>query len=319
MRGLLLAAALGCAALFPIGTNAQDYPNRAVRVVVPFPAGSTPDQVARIAGQQLQEALGQAFVIDDKPGAQGAIAATEVAKSPRDGYTLLLGTNTTQAQNPGLFRKLSYDPAKDFTPVARISMTSLMLVVKPDFPAKNLGEFLAYARAKPGELTSGYGSAAGRIATGMVEAMGKVKMLSVPYKGVPQAAMDVISGQISFTFVDFAIGLAQMKGGKLKVLAVTSSSRTPLAPEIPALSEELPGFEFSPWYGLVAPAGTPRAVVQRLYDALKREMAKPEVSSRFTSLGLEAALIGPDEFDTFSKSELAKWTARIKEAGIPPE
>jgi tripartite-type tricarboxylate transporter receptor subunit TctC len=152
-----------------------------------------------------------------------------------------------------------------------------------------------------------------------VEAMGNVKVLSVPYKGVPQAAMDVISGQISFTFVDFAIGLAQMKGGKLKVLAVTSTARTPLAPEIPALAEELPGFEFSPWYGLIAPAGTPRAVVNRLYEATRREMMKPEAASRFTSLGLELSLLGPDEFDAFIKSELIKWTARIKQAGIPPE
>jgi tripartite-type tricarboxylate transporter receptor subunit TctC len=316
MKRLLLALIL----LGATGTAlAQDYPSRPVRIVVPFPAGSTPDQVARITGQQLQEALGQAFVVDSKPGAQGAIAAGEVAKSPRDGYTLLLGTNTTQAQNPGLFKKLSYDPARDFTAVARISSTSLMLVVKPDFPARSLAEFLAHARAHPGELTSGYGSAAGRIATGMMEAMGNVKMLSVPYKGVPQAAMDVISGQISFTFVDFAIGLAQMKGGKLKVLAVTSAARTPLAPEIPALAEELPGFEFSPWYGLVAPAGTPRAVVNRLYEAARKEMAKPEVAARFTSLGLETSLLGPDEFDVFMKSELAKWTARIKQAGIPPE
>jgi tripartite-type tricarboxylate transporter receptor subunit TctC len=194
-----------------------------------------------------------------------------------------------------------------------------MLVVKPDFAAQSLVGFLALARAHPGVLTSGYGSAAGRIATGMIESMAGIKFLSVPYKGVPQAAMDVISGQISFTFVDFAIGLAQMKGGKLRVLAVTSPVRTPLTPGIPAMAEELPGFEFRPWYGLVAPAGTPRAVVNRLYEAVGKEMARPEVAARFVSLGLETALLGPDQFNAFIKGELAKWTSRISEAGIPPE
>ncbi|MDB5581122.1 MAG: hypothetical protein JWR80_6298 [Bradyrhizobium sp.] len=312
---LLLAGAL----LIASAAQAQKYPAHAVRIVVPFPAGSAPDQTARIVGRELQNALGQSFVVDNKPGAQGAIAATEVAKSPNDGYTLLLTTNTTQAANVSLFKKLPYDPVKDFAPVTRIGGTALMLVVKPDFLAHNLKELIAYARANPDKLSAGYGSAATQVAIGMLQTQAKLHVLSVPYKGVPQTALDVMAGQISFSFVDAAIGLAQIKGGKLKALGVTSLTPNRLAPEIPLFAADLPGFDIGTWYGVVAPIGTPREVVLQLNDAIQKGVNRPDVRERFSTMGLEMMLQGPDEFDPFIRSEVVKWAARIKQAGIEPE
>jgi tripartite-type tricarboxylate transporter receptor subunit TctC len=316
---LLLPALAIAAGLAAAPALAQKYPTRAVRIVVPFPAGSAPDQTARIVGQELQTTFGQSFVVDNKPGAQGAIGAVEVAKSPADGYTLFLTTNTTQAANVSLFKKLPYDPLKDFTPVTRIGGTALMLVVRADFPQQTLKDLISYARANPDKLSAGYGSAATQVAIGMLQTQGRIKVLSVPYKGVPQTALDVMAGQISFSFVDAAIGLAQIKGGKLKALGVTSLTPNRLAPEIPLFASDLPGFEIGTWYGVVAPAGTPREVVLALNDAIQKGVNKPDVHERFSTMGLEMMLQGPDEFDPFIRSEITKWGTRIKQAGIQPE
>jgi tripartite-type tricarboxylate transporter receptor subunit TctC len=299
--------------------EAQNYPQRTVRIVVPFPAGSAPDQTARIVGQELQTLYGQTFVVDNKPGAQGAIGAVEAAKSPADGYTLFLTTNTTQAANVSLFKKLPYDPVKDFAPVTRLAGTALMLVVKPDFPAQNLRGLIDYARANPDKLSAGYGSSATQVAIGMLQTQGKLRVLSVPYKGVPQTALEVMAGQISFSFVDAAIGLAQTRGGKLKALGVTSLARNRLAPDLPTFAEDLPGFEISTWYGVVAPAGTPRDIVQQLNDAIQKSLGRNDMRERFASMGLEMMLQGPDDFDRFIRTEIGKWAVRIKEAGIVPE
>jgi tripartite-type tricarboxylate transporter receptor subunit TctC len=322
MNGRIRTAIVTCFGLLLVlaeAALAQSYPSRAVKVLVPFPTGSTPDSNARLAARQLQEALGQPFVVENRPGALGTIAAAEVARSAPDGYTLLLATNTTHAQNVSLYKQLSYDPVKDFAPVMRISTTALMLVVRADFPAQNLRQFLTYARAHTGELSAGYGSAAGRITIGMLKSLGAISVLEVPYKGVPQAVSDVLAGHVSFTFCDFAVGLAQIKGGKMRALGVTSPARTPLAPDLPALAEEMPGFELNPWYGLVAPAGTPRDVIGKLYDVTSRGIGKPEERARLATLGLDVAILGPDEFGEFIKKEIALWAKRIKDAGILPE
>src|SRR5688572_11523342 len=237
--------------------HAQTYPAKAVKLVVPFPAGSATDQIARVIGQQLQETLGQPFVVENKPGAQGAIAASEVARAAPDGYTLMVGTNTPLAANPSLFKKLNYDPAKDFAPIARLGTISFMIMVRPDFPAKNLKEFLSYSKNNPGKLSAGYGSAGSQVSQAMLRSMGRIDFIDVPYKGLPQAITDVLGGQVSFTFADLANALAQIKGGKLRGIAVTSQKRSALAPEIPAIAEELPGYELIAWFALVAPANTP--------------------------------------------------------------
>ena len=305
--------------LFAASAFAQTYPARPVKLVVPFPAGSATDQIARVMGQQFQEALGQPFVVENKPGAQGSIAATEVARAAPDGYTIMVTTNTPQAANVSLFKKLNYDPVKDFAPIARLGTISFMIMVRPDFPAKNFKEFLAHAKANPGKLSAGYGSAGSQVSQAMLRSMGGIDFVDVPYKGLPQAITDVLGGSIHFTFADLANALAQIKGGKLRGLAVTSQKRSPLAPDVPAIAEELPGYELIAWFALVAPANTPAPVVTRLHDVTVKSLAKPEVKARFDSLGTDVAPMNPQELGGFIRSEIEKWAKMAKAAGIQPE
>lgn len=300
-------------------TYSQAYPSRPVKLVVPFPAGSATDQIARVIGRELQESLGQPFVVENKPGAQGAIAATEVARAAPDGYTLMVTTNTPQAANVSLFKKLNYDPVKDFAPIARLGTISFMIMVRPDFPAKNFKEFLSHARANPGKLSAGYGSAGSQVSQAMLRSMGKIDFIDVPYKGLPQAITDVLGGSVSFTFADLANALAQIKGRKLRGIAVTSQKRSALAPDVPAIAEELPGYELIAWFALVAPAGTPAPVVSRLHDLTVKSLAKPEVAARFANLGTDVAPMNPEQLGGFIRSEIAKWAKMAKEAGIQPE
>lgn len=312
-----LAAAL--AASLPAIAAAQAYPNKPVKLVVPFPAGSATDQVARVTAQELQEALGQPFLIDNKPGASGAIGAEQVAKSPPDGYTILVTTNTTQAANPSLFKKLPYDPVKDFAPIVRLGTTSFMLMARPDYPARNLKDFLAHARANSGKLSGGYGSAGSQVSLAMIASMGKFDVTMVPYKGIPQAITDVLGGTLNFTFVDLANALAQLKGGKLQGIAVTSEKRTPLAPDVPAVAEALPGYELIAWMALMAPAGTPRDVIARVHDAAARSLAKPSFGEAFSRIGMDVGPMNSEQLARFIQLEIVKWAKLAKEAGIQPE
>lgn len=305
--------------LFISAATAQTYPSRPVKLIVPFPAGSATDQVARLTGAQLQEALKAPFVVENKPGAQGAIAAEQVAKSAPDGYTILVTTNTPQAANVSLFKRISYDPVKDFEPIARLGTTSFMLMVRPEFPAKNLKEFLAHVRSQPGKLSSGYGSSGSQVSQAMLKSMGRLDFVDVPYKGIPQAVTDVLGGTLSFTFVDLGNALAQAKGGKLRGLAVTSATRTPLAPEVPAIAEELKGYELIAWFALVAPAGTPKDIVQRIYEVSRQAISKNEIREKFAAIGTDVAPMNPAELGGFIKSEIVKWATLVKQAGIQPE
>jgi tripartite-type tricarboxylate transporter receptor subunit TctC len=305
--------------IFSLGANAQTYPSKPVKLVVPFPAGSATDQIARVLGNELQSALGQPFVVDNKPGAQGTIAAEGVAKSPPDGYTLMVSTNTPQAAAPALFKQLRYDPVKDFAPIARLGTISFMIMVSADFPAKDFKAFLAHARANPGKLSAGYGSAGSQVSQAMLRSMGKIDFVDVPYKGLPQAITDVMGGAISFTFADLANALAQMKGGKLRGIAVTSAKRSPLAPEVPAIAEELPGYELIAWFALMAPAGTPKEIVNTLHTTTAKALAKPDVAARFATLGTDVGVMNPVQLEAFIKSEIAKWSKMAKEAGIQPQ
>jgi tripartite-type tricarboxylate transporter receptor subunit TctC len=301
------------------GVHAQSYPNKPVKLVVPFPAGSATDQVARVLGNELQAALGQPFVVENKPGAQGTIAAEGVAKSAPDGYTLMVSTNTPQAAAPALFKQLRYDPQKDFAPIARLGTISFMLMVANDFPAKNFKEFLAHAKANPGKLSGGYGSAGSQVSQAMMRSMGKVDFVDVPFKGLPEAITNVLGGQISFTFADLANALAQQKGGKLRGLAVTSEKRSPLAPDVPAIAEELKGYELIAWFALMAPAGTPKEVLGRLSEATLASLKKKEIAERFANLGTDVGPMDSVQLEAFIKSEIAKWAKMAKEAGIQPQ
>jgi tripartite-type tricarboxylate transporter receptor subunit TctC len=305
--------------IFSLNVNAQSYPSKPVKLVVPFPAGSATDQIARVIGNELQGALGQPFVVDNKPGAQGTIAAEGVARSAPDGYTLMLTTNTPQAAAPALFKQLRYDPVKDFAPIARLGTISFMLMVAADSPAKNFKEFLAHARANPGKLSGGYGSAGSQVSQAMMRSMARIEFVDVPFKGLPEAITNVMGGQISFTFADLANALAQQKGGKLRGLAVTSEKRSPLAPGVPAIAEELKGYELIAWFALMAPAGTPKEIVAQLHGATAKALAKPDLVARFATLGTDVGLMDPAQLEGFIKAEITKWSRMAKEAGIQPQ
>ena len=309
---LALAGAAGSAA-------AQSFPTKPIRVVVPFPPGAGPDQLARLLSVPMQEVLGQPLVVENRAGAQGTIAATDVARANPDGHTLLMGTNTTQAANVGLFKKLAYDPLKDFAYVARLAQTSLILAVRSDFPATSAKEFIALAKAKRGELSGGFGSGGAQVSLGLLRSLGGIEFVEVPYKGIPIAVGEVVGGQIAFTFTDFTAGIGQWKAGRLKLLGVTSRNRSALAPEVPALAEDLPGFEITIWWGLMAPAGTPRDTVQRLSDAAISALNRPEVRQRLAGLSVDPAAMGPDDFTKFVGVEVPRWVKQIRDAGILPE
>jgi tripartite-type tricarboxylate transporter receptor subunit TctC len=298
---------------------AQTYPSHPVKLIVPFPAGSATDQIARVAGAELQAALKQPFVVENKAGAQGAIAAAEVAKAAPDGYTLMVTTNTPHAANVSLFKKLSYDPVKDFTAITRLGTTSFMLMVRADFPANSLKEFLAQVRSQPGKVSAGYGSAGSQVSLAMLKQLGKLDVVEVPYKGIPQAITDTMGGSLQFTFVDLGNALAQAKGGKLHGLAVSSGKRTPLAPDVPAIAEELPRYEVIAWFGVVAPAKLPEPIVQRLNDVTMKALAKAQVKQKFATIGTDVAPLEPREFAAFIQREVASWAKLVKLAGIEPE
>ena len=315
IKSLFLSAAFALAASAGF---AQTYPTKPVKIVVPFPAGSATDLVARVLSRELQDSLGQPFVVENKPGAQGSIATDLVAKGPKDGYTLLLPANT-HAANVGLYKKLPYDPVADFAPVARLATTSLVLMVQSDFPAKTVPELIAHLKKNPGKLSAGYGSSSSQVSISQLKKMAGVDVADIPYKGIPLAVNDLLSGTIDFTFVDLGNALSQAKGSKLRGLAVTELKRNPLAPDWPPMAQTLPGYEITAWFVLLAPAGTPPDIVQKLQDATIKALAKPDVKEKLAVIGMNAAPLKSAETGAFIKSEVARWVRLIKDAGIQPE
>ena len=311
--------AAGLLALSALQVCAQGYPTHPVKLVVPYPPGSSPDSVGRIVAQQMQESFAQPVIVSNVSGALANVGTAEVARAPNDGYTILLTTNTPHAANVALFKSLPYDPIKDFSPIVRLITTSMVLLVRSDFPASSLKDFIAYAKSRPQGLSAGYGSAATIVSVAKLRTAAGFKTLDVAYKGVPLAIADVLGGQVDFTLGDFAVAMPQIHGGKMKGLAVTSPQRTALAPDLPAIAETFPGFETRIWYGLVAPAGTPKAAVTKLHDVVAASLARPDVKSRLAGLGLEPAPLSPEDFAEFIKKEIAKWTKEVKEAGIEPQ
>jgi tripartite-type tricarboxylate transporter receptor subunit TctC len=314
LAGFVLSGVAALHAAFAAG----DYPQRQIKIIVPFPAGAGPDQVARMLGQHLQEAFGQTVVIENRAGALGSIGAQEVARASPDGYTLLMGTNTTQAANVAMLKNLAYDPAKDFAPIIRTTTTAMVLVVKPDFPAKNLGEFMDYARAHP-NMTAGYGSGASQISIGQLQSRGGLSVIAASYRGVPQAVTDVMGGAINLAFADFSLAIPQMKGGTLRGIGVTSPTRNELTPDLPPLAEAMPGFEATIWYGLLAPAGTPAPIIDKLYTESEKFLTLPSTREKLASVGVIVSPMRPDEFGAFIRSEIMRWTAEAKAAGIEPQ
>jgi tripartite-type tricarboxylate transporter receptor subunit TctC len=297
---------------------ADDYPQRQIRIIVPFPAGAGPDQVARLLGQHLQDAFGQTVVIENRTGALGSVGAQQVAHASPDGYTLLMGTNTTHASNVATLKDLPYDPVKDFSPIIRATTTAMVLLVKPEFPAKDLPQFLGYAKAHPG-LTAGYGSGASQLSIAQLQSRGGLSLVAASYRGVPQAMTDVMAGVLDLTFGDFSVAIPQMRGGTLRGIGVTSPDRNELLPDLPALAEAMPGFGTTIWYGLLAPANTPEPIVWKLYQETETFLSAPETRQRLASVGVVVSPLPPQEFGAFIKSEIVRWTVDAKAAGIEPQ
>ena len=319
MRLLKSLATGGLLALAALHAAAQAWPEKPVRMVVPFPAGSATDTVARTVGQQLQAALGQPFVVENKPGAGGNIAGAEVVRSAPDGYTLLFSSNSAVASNVALLKSVPYDPLKDFTPVAGVGQNMLVLMVKPGFPARTLAEFVAHAKTRPGQLNGGYGSSSSQVSIAMLNKLAGIDTAMVPYKGIPLAMTDVVGGTLDFTFVDLGNALAQARGGRLQAIAVTSEKRNALSPDWPAIAETVPGFDITAWFAVVGPANLPRPVVDKLHGAITAILEKPDAKERFASIGVAPMPMAPDRLKSFIASEIAKWQRLVKEANVQPE
>lgn len=297
--------------------NAQSYPNKPVRVVVPYPPGGPTDIVARVLFQQVSEATGQQFLVDNRAGAGGNIGAEIVAKSPADGYTLLIGT-TAHAINMSLFKNLSYDVQKDFAPVSLLTQGPLVLVAHPQFPANSIKEVIELAKSKSGGLnfaSSGNGQST-HLSAELFNTMAGIKMSHVPYKGSAPALTDVMSGQVDVMFDTTLSAMPFVKAGKLKALGLTSPVRSPAAPDVPTIAESgLPGYEVFAWNGVFVPTGTPKAVVQQLNDQIRRAMLLPQVKDKFSAQGFAASWNSPENFGVFVKNEVDKWTRTVKASG----
>jgi tripartite-type tricarboxylate transporter receptor subunit TctC len=297
--------------------NAQSYPNKPVRVVVPYPPGGPTDIVARVLFQQVSEATGQQFLVDNRAGAGGNIGAEIVAKSPADGYTLLIGT-TAHAINMSLFKNLSYDVQKDFAPVSLLTQGPLVLVAHPQFPANSIKEVIELAKSKSGGLnfaSSGNGQST-HLSAELFNTMAGIKMAHVPYKGSAPALTDVMSGQVDVMFDTTLSAMPFVKAGKLKALGLTSPVRSPAAPDVPTISESgLPGYEVFAWNGVFVPAGTPKAIIQQLNDQIRKSMLLPQVKDKFSAQGFAASWNSPENFGVFVKNEVDKWSRTVKASG----
>jgi tripartite-type tricarboxylate transporter receptor subunit TctC len=314
----MLGVGGGLAMLAAPAVAQNAYPSRNIKMIVPYPAGGTTDLLGRLVADQIKTGLNAVVVVENKPGAGTTLGAAEVARSEPDGYTLLMATSTTLAINKTLYKKLPYDPVKDFAPIALVAAVPFALIINPTIPAKTLGEFIAYAKANPGLA---YGSAGNgsphHLGAEMLRSAAGIEIRHVPYRGSVPAMLDVIAGHIPFMVMDLQPALQQIREGKIRVLGVTTSKRVAAAPDIPTLAEGgLQGYELVAWQGIVAPAGTPRPIVEQIAKLL----SDPEIKSKLTTLALEA-LPGstPDSFAAFIKTEVDRWADIVKKSGAELE
>jgi len=312
VAGLLLLLCTMCAA------GAADYPTRPVNLVVAFPPGGASDVLARLLGRKLDQILGQPFVIDNRPGAGGNVAADAVAHAAPDGYTLLLGNNAILATNAALYRKVNFDAETDFAPIGLIGSQANILVVNPALPVNSIAELIALAKANPGKLnfaSSGHGLAA-HLAGELFKAEAQVDLVHVPYKGAAPGLQDVIAGHVQMMFATASSVVSHIRDGKVRALGVTTLKRTAVMPEIPTLDElGLKGFDATSWHGLVAPAHTPKDVIAALHGALAASLDDPGVKKSLGDLGVDIMGGTPEDFSAYIKSEIPKWTAIVKASG----
>ena len=321
MRALFTVARFAVLVAFALAVGyaqSADYPSKSVRLVVPFPAGGTTDVMGRLIGQQLSARLGQQFIIDNRPGAAGGIGTDVVAKSPADGYTLLLGAVATHSINPSLYGHLPYDPVKDFAPISLLGTLPNVLVVNPSLPVRSVQELIALAKAKPGTLTfaSGGNGTTHHLSGELFKRMAGVDMTHVPYKGNAPAITDVIGGQVNVMFDNISNSLPHIKAGKLRALAVTGPVRSPVLPNVPTLAElGFPGYNITSWFGLFAPAATPQPIVSRLNATVNAALHDKQVRDLLASEGIEAQGNSLEQFHAFLQTERVRWAKLVKESG----
>ncbi|MGJ7578946.1 Bug family tripartite tricarboxylate transporter substrate binding protein [Variovorax sp. RHLX14] len=315
------AATVASASMMPMLAQAQVFPEKAITFVVPFAAGTATDQIARAIGNAITAETKQPVIIDNKAGASGFIASQNVAKAPADGYTVLITTNTTHAANEHLFKKLPYDPVKDYVPITALGKGGQIMVVSPTFPAKTVMEFVALAKQQPGKYSFGSGSSSSRMAGELLQQMADIKLLHVPYKSNTLAVTDLLGNQIDMMITDTATGLPQVKAGKLRAIGVSGATRSPLAPEVPTIAEAgVKGYEMGYWFAAYAPAKTPPAVVKRLNELMVKA-ARSETArvAFYEPTGTEVFTTSPEEMAIFQGGESLKWGRIVKAAGIEAE
>jgi len=311
---------LVCSGFVP-HAGAADYPTRAIRIVTAFGSGSASDIVARRVAEQLQHRLGQAVVVENRPGASGQLAANQVARAQPDGYTLMFATNTTHASNPWLFKNLRYDPVKDFTPLAQVARFPFVLAVSGKLPIRDVNTLLQYAAANPDQRNYAYGNSTGQIAAASFDRLTGMQATAIPYKSTPQAMTDVIGGRALFMFVDWTSSATQIQAGNLVALAVSSEKRSALLPDIPSVTEALalPDFDLVAYAGLFAPAGIPPDIAEKLSTALYAIVSAPDFQQQLRSMGAEPAPANAQAFGVFVGQQLRLWGEKVRQAGIQPE
>ena len=317
-HGLKLLAAAATLAVAGGAAAQGAFPSKPINIIVPFSAGGTTDILARIVGQHLGTELGQAVIIDNKPGAGGNIGGQQAARAPADGYTLFMGTVGTHAINQSLYKKMPFDPIKDFAPLSRVATVPNLLVAHPSRPYKTVKELIAYAKAHPGEVT--YGSpgsgASPHVSGALFQSMTKAELTHVPYKGSAPAVSDLLGNQIAIMFDNMPSAIQHVRSGKLRPIAVTTAKRSPELPDVPTIAEAgVPGYEATSWFGLWVPAKTPADVQQKLYTALTKVLKDPAVVKKIADQGGEVVIDTPAQFDAFIKAEAAKWGKVVKESG----
>ncbi len=318
----LRACALAALALFPAAAHAQAYPVKPIRMIVAYPPGGGTDIVGRVIAQELGEALGQSVVVENRGGASGNIGTELAAHAAPDGYTVLMGNVAPNAINVSLFKNLPFDPVADFAPVSLVASTPNILVVHPSMQARSVKEVIALAKAKPGTLnfaSAGVGSSS-HLAGELFRILGRAEIVHVPYKGAGPAMIDVLSGQVQLYFATMPAAMPHVKSGRLVPVAVTSAKRSRALPDLPTIAESgVPGYEASTWYGLLAPVHTPGAAIARLHDEVVAILAKPALREKLAGQGFEPVGDSPEEFAAYIKSEIAKWSKVIRDAGIRAE
>ena len=316
-RRLVAAAMLATAALLVQPARAQDYPSRIIKLIVPFPAGSATDVEARFLAEKVGAALNQKVLVDNKPGANGNIGASEAARAAPDGYTLYLATNSTHSANVHLYNKMPFDPVVDFTPVVRLTRNPLVMVVNKDFPAQDLRGFIAYAKSHPGKLSYGTGNTGSMAAAQLVKSMAGIDAVRVSYPGTPQAITDLLGGRIEFVITDVAVTREFIEQGSLRALGVTTPVKVASLPKVPTMSEAgLEGYDFAAWSGLFAPKGTPEVIVPRLNKAFTEVMATPEAKVFFAGIGLDPNTSTPSGLADYVTAQTELWGRIIKESGL---